>query len=54
MDILSVETNSLFWLLVQEDGQDIASDMESKSSAYPEVNTFVSDEEWIDYLPNCN
>ena len=54
MDILSVETNSLFWLLVQEDGQDIASDMESKNSAHPEVNTFVSDEEWMDDLPNCN
>ena len=54
LDILSVETNSLFWLSGQEDMQDIASGMESEKAACPEVNTFVSDEEWMDDIPHCN
>ena len=54
LDVLSVETNSLFWLLGQEDRQDITANMESGKSAYPEVNTFVSDEEWMDDIPHCN
>lgn len=54
LDVLSVETNSLFWLLGQEDRQDIASDMESEDSACPELNTFVSDEKWMDDIPHCN
>ena len=54
LDVLSVETNSLFWLSDQEDIQDITSDIESRKLVYPEVNTFVSDEEWMDDTPHCN
>lgn len=54
LDVLSVETNSLFWLSDQEDIQDIASSMESEKADCPEVNTFVSDEEWMDDIPQCN
>jgi hypothetical protein len=54
LDVLSIETNSLFWLLGQEDRQDIASNMESEDSACPEINTFVSDEEWMDGTPRHN
>ena len=54
LDILSVETNSLFWLSGQEDRQDITANMESGKLAYPEINTFVSDEEWMDDIPHCN
>lgn len=54
LDVLSVETNSLFWLSGQEDSPDITSDMESEKLACPEVNTFVSDEEWMDDIPSCN
>ncbi len=54
LDVLSVETNSLFWLSGQEGIQDIASGMESEKGACPEVNTFVSDEEWMDDIPHCN
>ena len=54
LDVLSVETNSLFWLPGQEGIQDIASSMESEKAACPEVNTFVSDEEWMDDIPHYN
>ena len=54
LDILSVETNSLFWLSAQEDRQGITSDMKSEETAYPEINTFVSDEEWMDDIPQCS
>lgn len=54
LDILSVETNSLFWLSGQEDRQDITSDMKLEETPCPEVNTFVSDEEWMDDIPHCN
>jgi len=54
LDVLSVETNNLFWLLGQEESQDIASSMESEESVYPEVNAFISDEEWMDDIPHCN
>lgn len=54
LDILSVETNGLFWLSDQKDRQAITSDMKLEETTYPEVNTFVSDEEWIDDIPHCN
>ena len=54
LDILSVETNSLFWLLGQEDVQNIKPNMESETSACPGVNTFVPNQEWIDDIPNHN
>lgn len=54
LDILSVETNSLFWLSSQEDMHDNVSGLESEKAAFPEVNTFVSDEEWIDNIPHGN
>ena len=50
LDILSVETNSLFWLLSQE----IPFDMKSEELACPKVNTFVPDEKWMDGSPECN
>jgi hypothetical protein len=54
LDILSVETNGLFWLSGQEDRQGIASDMKTEETPCPEANTFVSDEEWMDDIPHCN
>ncbi len=54
LDVLSVETNSLFWLPDQENIQDIASSMESEKEGYPKVNTFVSDEEWMEDIPHYN
>jgi hypothetical protein len=54
LDILSVETNSLFWLLDKDESQDITSEIEIEELTYPEVNTFVSDEEWIEDVPPSN
>lgn len=90
LDILSVETNSLFWLLGKEDKQSRTSDIghwrvkierflkgllhrvygqrksknhtlsdqlpdiESDKLVCPEVNTFVSDEAWMDDIPVVN
>ncbi|MEP0873184.1 hypothetical protein NDA01_25820 [Trichocoleus desertorum AS-A10] len=54
LDVLSVETNSLFWLSGQGDRQDITSGMESEKSTCPKVNTYVSDEKWLDDIPKCN
>ncbi|WP_027401693.1 hypothetical protein [Aphanizomenon flos-aquae] len=54
LDILSVETNSLFWLSGQKDRQGITSNMKSEETTCPEVNTFVSDQEWMDDIPNSN
>jgi hypothetical protein len=53
LDVLSVETNSLFWLLGQEERQDIAFNTDSEEPVCPEVNTFVSNEEWMDDIPRC-
>ncbi|XHX80406.1 MAG: hypothetical protein RBJ76_10900 [Stenomitos frigidus ULC029] len=54
LDVLSIETNSLFWFLGQEDKQDNISEVESKKLACPLTNTFVSDEEWMDDTPLFN
>jgi hypothetical protein len=54
LDILSVETNSLFWLLDKDESQDITSEIEIEELTYPEVNTFVSDEEWMEDVPHSN
>lgn len=53
LDILSVETNSLFWLLDTEESQD-ASSIKVKKLTCPEANTFVFDEKWMDDEPYCN
>jgi len=53
LDVLSVETNSLFWLLGQEDRQDTTFNTDSEKPVCPEVNTFVSNEEWMDDIPHC-
>lgn len=54
LDVLSVETNSLFWLLSQEESQDIASDIEPEELLCPTINTFVGDEKWMEDIPHCN
>jgi len=54
LDILSVETNSLFWLLDKDEIQDITSEIESEELTYPEVNIFVSNEEWMEDVPDHN
>ena len=55
LDILSVETNSLFWLLDKDEIQDITSEIESEELTYPEVNTFVPNEEWMmEDVPHYN
>lgn len=54
LDVLSVETNSLFWLSGQENRQDITFETESEEPTCVEINTFVSDEEWMDDVPHCN
>ena len=54
LDILSIETNSLFWISNQEDRIEITSDMKSEEMPCPGPNTFVSDEEWMDDIPRCN
>ncbi len=53
-DILSVETNSLFWHSSQEAMQNIKSSKESEKSVCPDVNTFVPNQEWIDNIPHHN
>lgn len=54
LDILSVETNSLFWLLDKDENQDITSKIESEELTYPKVNTFVPNEEWMEDVPDSN
>jgi hypothetical protein len=54
LDILSVETNSLFWLLDKDESQDITSEIELEELTCPEANTFVSDEKWIEDVPPSN
>jgi hypothetical protein len=54
LDVISVETNSPFWLSERENKQDNRSELESKKTTCPEVNTFVADEESMDDIPHHN
>lgn len=54
LDVLSVETNNLFWLYKTEDNQVNISKAELGEMLYPEVNNFVTDEKWMDEIPINN
>jgi hypothetical protein len=54
LDILSVETNSLFWLSEREDMQNIKPNVVSERVSCPDENTFVPNGEWMDDIPNHN